>query len=164
MIGRTQLSKVEEELEKHSENLADEREIRRVVDEIDNRCDLKDWAGCRSCFADEVEIDFTSLAGGEPSRVNADDLIAGWRTNLFEAKKSFHTRTNHSIKIDDDRAEVFSKGYAFNLIKEGEGAGFWEVWGHYTHRLEKTPSGWKCTGMKLDVIHQRGDEWVRTYS
>ena len=43
MIGRTQLSEVEHDEEIIAQNLHDEAEIRRVVDEIDNCCDLKDW-------------------------------------------------------------------------------------------------------------------------
>lgn len=167
MIGRTQLSEVEHDEEFYEESLeqnsADEAAIRRVVDEIDNACDAKNWKKCRSYFMDEVEVDFTSLSGGEAAKINADKLIEAWKRNLFEDKKTFHTRSNHRIKIDGERAEVFSKGYAFNLIETGENAGFWEVWGNYTHTLEKTGNGWKCSAMKLEVIHRRGDEKVRTF-
>lgn len=168
MIGRTQLSEVEEPLEDFEESptlerIIDEREIRRVVDEIDNLCDRKQWEKLRQLFTDEIDADFTSLGGGEPSKISADDLINAWKTTLFAEKKSFHQRGNHRIKIKDGAAEVFSKGYAFNLLETGEAAGFWEVWGNYTHRLEKTENGWKCSGMSLEVIHRRGDERVRTF-
>jgi hypothetical protein len=167
MIGRTQLSVVEhdEEIQAQTaqEKIADEAEIRRVVDEIDNACDAKDWTKCRSFFADEVDVDFTSLAGGEASRMKADDLIGAWETNLFAEKKSFHMRSNHQIEIEGTRAEVFSKGYAFNLLESGEAAGFWEVWGEYAHTLEKTENGWKVSGMILNVTHKRGDDRVREF-
>ncbi len=167
MIGRTQLAVVEhdEEIQTQTteERIADESEIRRVVDEIDNACDLKDWTRLRVYFTDEIDADFTSLAGGEPAKIKADNLVEGWKTNLFEAKKSFHQRTNHSIKISGDKAEVFSKAYAFNLLEKGEVAGLWEVWGNYTHTLRKTEAGWRCSGMTLEVIHQRGDENVRNF-
>ena len=169
MIGRTRLSEVEEHLEgaraeKALRRIVDEAEIRRAVDEIDNACDAQDWARCRYFFADEVDVDFTQLSGGEPARIKADDLIAAWRTNLFEEKKSFHLRGNHHIIIDGDRAEVFSKGYAFNLLESGEAAGLWEVWGEYVHKLEKTEAGWRVSGMTLKVSHRRGDERVRNYT
>src|SRR5215213_6474782 len=160
MIGRTQLSVVEhdEEIQAQTaqEKIADELEIRRVVDEIDNSCDAKDWAKCRSFFADEVDVDFTSLAGGEPSRMKADDLVGAWKTNLFAEKKTFHLRSNHRIEIEGTRAEVYSKGYAFNLLESGEVSGFWEVWGEYFHTLERAAGGWKVSGMTLKVTHKRG--------
>jgi len=167
MIGRAQLGQVEQD-EEFQEQLAeqkivDELAIRAVVDEIDNTCDAKDWEACRSFFADEVEVDFTSLAGGEPARISADDLIGAWKTNLYAEKKTYHQRGNHRIEIAGDSATVFSKAYAFNLLESSEVNGLWEVWGNYTHALKRTATGWKCTAMRLDVIHQRGDERVRTF-
>ena len=168
MIGRAQLSEIEEHLENLPETptlegIADEAEIRRVVDEIDNLCDEKNWKKLRRLFTEEVEVDFTSLAGGEAAKIKAEDLISAWEKNLFAEKKTFHQRGNHRIKISGERAEVFSKTYAFNLLETGEAAGFWEVWGNYTHILTRTEKGWKCSGMILDVIYRRGDENVRTY-
>lgn len=167
MIGRTQLAEVEHDeefIEEMSEHrLGEELEIRRVVDEIDNTCDEKNWKKCRALFADEVEVDFTSLTGGEPAKIPADDLIEAWKKNLYAEKKTYHQRGNHRIKLRGDRAEVFSKAYAFNLIESGKEKGFWEVWGNYTHVLTRTENGWKCSAMTLEVIHQRGDERVRTH-
>ena len=167
MIGRAQLGQVEhdEEIQKqlHEQRQTDELAIRLATDEIDNACDAKDWEKCRSFFADEVAVDFTSLAGGEPAKIPADDLIEAWKTNLFAEKKTYHQRGNHRIEIDGEQATVFSKAYAFNLLETGEAAGFWEVWGNYTHDFKRIEGNWKCTGLKLDVVHQRGDAHVRTY-
>lgn len=93
MIGRAQLSEVEHDDELMSQisqqKSADESEIRRFVDEIDNLCDEKDWKTLRTYFSDEVDVDFSLLAGGEPSKISADDLIKGWKTNLFAEKVNF---------------------------------------------------------------------------
>ncbi|MBS1796082.1 MAG: nuclear transport factor 2 family protein [Acidobacteria bacterium] len=167
MIGRAQLGQVEHDEEFHEKILgqhhADERMLRLVVDEIDNACDAKDWEKCRAFFADEVTVDFTSLAGGEPATIPADALVDAWRTNLYAEKKSYHQRGNHRFEIDGDRAVVFSKAYAFNLLETGAVTGLWEVWGNYTHRLQKIDGDWRCTGLILEVVHQRGDDRVRTY-
>lgn len=167
MIGRTQLAVVEhdEEVQEQTseQNMADKMEIRRILDEIDNACDAKNWNKCRSFFKDEIKFDYQSLTGDEPGKMKTDELIEAWKNTLFEAKKSFHQRTNHRIKIDGDRAEAFSKLYAFNLLEEGKITGLWEVWGRSAHRLERTEKGWKVSGLALDVIYRRGDEQVRTY-
>lgn len=171
MIGRTQLAVVEEHLEESGEadaapsleRIADEMQIRKVVDEIDLTVDEKNWRKCRSYFADAINVDFTSLTGGERSEIKADGLIDAWRANLFAEKKSHHMRSNHRVSIDGDRAEVFSKGYAFNLLETGEVTGLWEVWGDYKHALTRTKTGWKVSGMTLTVTHKRGDDQVRTF-
>ncbi len=167
MIGRAQLGQVEhdDEIQEqlHAQKHRDESAIRLVVDEIDNACDAKDWETCRAFFATEVEIDFTSLAGGEPAKIPAEDLIGAWQKNLFAEKKTYHQRGNHRIEITGDRATVFSKAYAFNLLESGEINGLWEVWGNYTHGLIRTPEGWRCSAMKLEVVYRRGDERVRIF-
>lgn len=146
------------------EQLIDESSIRRVVDEIDNACDLKEWERLRTYFTDRVAADFTSLSGGEPAEISADDLVGAWKTNLFPGKKTFHQRGNHVIEVASDRAMVFSKGYAFNLLESGDVTGLWEVWGNYTHSLVKTTAGWRVDGIKLEVLYQRGDDRVRNYA
>src|SRR3954471_15746399 len=57
------------------QHLADRTEITLVVDEIDNAVDAKDWERCRGYFTDEIYADFTSLAGGSPGNMAADDLV-----------------------------------------------------------------------------------------
>ena len=127
------------------QHLFDRSEIILVVDEIDNAVDAKDWERCRSYFTDEIYADFTSLAGGSPANMPSDDLLVGaWATNLYADKLSHHVRTNHRATIDGDKAEVFSKGYALNILRRSTGSDLWEVWGNYTHTLERTGEGWKC--------------------
>lgn len=143
----------------------DRMEITRVVDEIDNAVDAKDWEGWRGCFTDEIYANFTSLAGGSPGNMPADDLVGAWKTNLYADKLSHHMRSNHRITLDSDTAEVFSKGYALNILSRPalDGSDLWEVWGHYTHTLERTDEGWKCSGMTFVVTHARGNEMARDY-
>lgn len=141
--------------------LADEAAVIRVTNEIDVAVDRKDWAKARSFFADEVRIDFTSLAGGQPSTIKADALIGAWRGNLGAKKTSLHLRGNHLVTLEGDRARVYSHAYAWNRM-EGNGDPLWEVWGHYTHELARTPQGWKVTAMTFTMTHERGNMWVKT--
>ena len=145
------------------EHISDRAEIILVVDEIDNAVDAKDWKRCRGYFTDEIYADFTSLAGGSPGHMTADDLVGAWETNLYADKLSHHMRTNHRVTIDGDRAEVFSKGYALNILHRSTGSDLWEVWGNYIHTLKRTGEGWKCSGMTFVVTHARGNEMARDY-
>jgi ketosteroid isomerase-like protein len=145
------------------EHISDRMEIVLVVDEIDNTVDAKDWQRCRSYFTDEIYADFTSLTGGSSGNMPADDLVGVWATNLYADKLSHHMRTNHRITIDGDTAEVFSKGYALNILHRTIGSDLWEVWGNYTHTLKRTSEGWKCSGMTFVVTYARGNEMARDY-
>ena len=110
-------------------------EIRRVVDGIDLATDAKDWKLCRSYFTDEIYAD----------------------------KPSHLKRTNHRITINGDQAEVFSKGYALNILRRETGTDLWEVWGDYVHTLERTNQKWKCSGLTFIVAYARGNEKVREF-
>jgi len=150
-------------IEASIEHLSDRTEITLVVEEIDNAVDKKDGQRCRSYFTDEISAYFPSLAGGSPGNMPADDLVEVWAANLYADKLSHHMRTNHRVTIDGDRAEVFSTGYALNILRRGTGSDLWEVWGHYTHTLQRTSEGWKCSGMTFVVTHARGNEMARNY-
>ncbi len=145
------------------QRLTDELEIRRVVDEIDVTVDAKDWDACRGYFTDTIDVDFTSLVGGAPATIPADALVGGWRRNLYADKKSHHMRSNHRVRIEGDRAEVFSKGYAFNMLPGHLGSELWEVWGDYRHTLVRTERGWKVSSMSLAVTYARGNERARDF-
>ena len=41
-------------------------------------------------------------------------------------------------------------------MESGEVSGLWEVWGIYTHKLIRTGKGWKCSAMKLQIVHEDG--------
>ncbi|MEJ3748811.1 nuclear transport factor 2 family protein [Actinomycetes bacterium KLBMP 9797] len=144
---------------------ADLEAIRAVVDGIDDAVDAKDWARCRAYFTEEVDVDFAALGGGPAARITADELIGGWRRNLYAEKASFHMRSNHAITVDGDRASVRSKGYAFNRLARPLGDALWEVWGHYAHRLVRTRDGWRCTAIGLAAVaHARGNELAWTHT
>ncbi|MEM9027376.1 MAG: nuclear transport factor 2 family protein [Pseudomonadota bacterium] len=139
---------------------ADELAIQRVPTEIEIAVDRKDWVRARSFFADTIRVDFSSLSGQPPATIKADDLIKAWSTNLGPKKQSHHQRGHGLVTINGDTAVIYSQGYAWNRM-EGKGDPLWEVWGNYTHKLQRTPDGWKVTDFTFEVTHQRGNTWVR---
>lgn len=146
------------------QRLIDEADIRRVVDGISVAVDAKDWQTCRAYFLNQIDVDFTSLTGGEPGRMQADDLVfSGWARNLYEDKPSHHMHASHQITVEGDRAVCHSKGLAWNKLNRAVGTDLWEVWGNYTHQLVRTSQGWKCSGITFVATHGRGNEKVREY-
>ena len=150
-----------------AETVADVAEMTRIADAIDAAVDAKDWAAARGYFADEIDVDFTGLVGGESATIPADALIDGWSANLTAEKPSFHLRGNHAVTLDgDDRATMTSVAYAWNRMERGAEAAnggdpMWEVWGTYVHGFARTESGWEVTSMSFAPTAQRGNPWVR---
>ena len=149
------------------DRLVDHAEMVRIADAIDAAVDAKDWAAARSHFTDEITVDFTSLAGGEPATIPADALISGWSGNLTDEKQSFHLRGNHRISFDGpDMALMQSNGYAWNRMERGGlpengGEALWEVWGTYLHGFVRTEDGWRVNSMTFTATAERGNLFVR---
>lgn len=144
--------------------LVDRAEIVDVVTAVFDTVDAKNWRVCRELFEAEVDLDFTSLNGGEPGPATADSLVDGWRTGLHPRKQSFHTVSNFAVTVDGAEAHVTAKGYAYNLLDAALGGGMWEVWGVYRLRLVRQAQGWKVAALAFDAWHSRGDEAVRTHT
>ncbi|MEM7753008.1 MAG: nuclear transport factor 2 family protein [Pseudomonadota bacterium] len=149
------------------ETLIAQAEMVRIADAIDAAVDAKDWHLARSFFTQTVDVDFTSLIGGEPATISADALIAGWSSNLTAEKTSFHLRGNHRVAFDaDGTATMQSHGYAWNQMERGAlpengGEALWEVWGTYVHGFVKTDEGWKVDAMTFIATAERGNAFVR---
>ncbi len=149
------------------DSVAATMEIVRIADALDAAVDAKDWRLARSFFTDQIEVDFTSLTGGEPAKIPADGLIEGWSANLTAEKTSFHLRGNHRVTwTDGQSATLLSHGYAWNRLERGAlpengGNPLWEVWGTYEHRFVRTPEGWRVQFMGFYATAERGNEFVR---
>ncbi len=150
-----------------AETLVDRAEMIRIADTLDAAVDAKDWALARSLFTDQIDVDFTSLVGGEPATIAADDLIAGWSANLTAEKESFHLRGNHRITFTGaDTALMLSHGYAWNRMERGAlpengGNPLWEVWGTYVHGFARVDGAWKINAMTFTATAERGSSFVR---
>ncbi|GAB3832070.1 nuclear transport factor 2 family protein [Dactylosporangium cerinum] len=139
----------------------------RIVETVDTVFDLvdaKEWTAVRALIADEVDVDFTSLAGGEPARITGDQLVAGWVAGLHPRKRSWHLVGHHRLRVTDDAASVRLKGYAWNRLDEDLGGGMWEVWGTYELSLQRAGTGWLVNRFGLNVLATRGDDAVRTHA
>lgn len=137
-----------------AEQLLPERNLIRIADDLDRAVDAKAWEEVRSYFTADVFIDMSSVGGGEPGTVKADDLIAGWAEALPEEIQSFHMRSNHLVNFQTKtRAMMTSHGYAWNA----GGGKLWEVWGVYEYRFERIATGWKIASFVFRATQERGE-------
>lgn len=83
--------------------LLDRAEISDVQLRYATGLDMRDWTTFRSCFADEIEVDFTSAFGGEPRHVTADRWTEAARRTMSGLRATQHMITNHVITVDGAR-------------------------------------------------------------
>ena len=144
----------------------DEAAIRHLADELFITTDLKDWSAARALFSDEpIEVDMSSLIGGGPVQMAADQLIAGFRVGLHPGKVSHHLATNYRITVDGDQAQVWAHGYAWNRVPTlPAGTDLWETWGNYRLSCRRVDGKWRLDGFRYYSKLTRGNDAVRTHT
>src|SRR5215813_4378655 len=78
--------------ERSVSELKDRTAVSDVILAFARSLDMKDWEGCRRCFLDEIETDYSDLRGERPSRASASDFVAKRRAAL-EHLKTLHLRS-----------------------------------------------------------------------
>jgi hypothetical protein len=116
--------------------------------------DLRDWALCRSCFADEVFVDYTSLHGGEAATMSSDALIKTWQGFLPVFTTYQHLIGSHVVDIQGDEAECRAHFQAAHVLDDEQ----WTLGGHYHFRLQIKDSSWQITAITMTALWSVGDQ------
>ena len=125
-----------------------------AVTDIAAGADRHDWPRVRRSFANEVTLDYTSLWGGEPVTLPADEVIAQWSGFLPGFDRTLHLVTNHAIvAATENSAKAEADFQATHRI----GPDLWVLSGHYRYSLIKADDGWKVAGMTMTMTHETGD-------
>src|ERR687895_734394 len=91
-------------LESPSAPIADRLEILELTSRFGVLLDARHWDALVALFIDPVEVDYTSLNGGDPQRTSPSELVGGWRGVLDHLDSTQHLIARHVIAGDGDRA------------------------------------------------------------
>lgn len=131
--------------------------IVNAVNQIAIMADLRNWEACRDAFSDRVETDYTSLTGGQPATVNAEDLVNGWETFFSQTFTiTQHLIGSHVVTIAGDTATCLANFQAHHVYLDAA-KGTWTLGGVYEHGLIQTPEGWKVNRMKMTWTWESGN-------
>jgi hypothetical protein len=132
-------------------------EVSDVVHRYATGIDRRDWPLYRSCFADELELDFTSWNGQPPRKTAADDWVDGVRNGLSGFDATQHVSSNHVHTITGVEATCVSYMMALHHIVDGAERKMQAIGGYYTNRLRRGADGWRIHACKLTVTWEMGD-------
>lgn len=144
------------EVEAQVRLLLDREEIADVMVRYGYSFDMKDWGLHRSCFTDEIEMDFSaSIGGGGLTRHRADEWVSLVRPFFERLHATQHIATPLKIVIDGDAATCVSLLHAQHHLPDAKGGAVQRMIGYYENTLNRTPDGWKIARM---VQHIRWNE------
>jgi len=135
------------------EALSDSSRVERLVAQLAKSADSRDWPGVRAVFADEVDLDYTSVAGGQPSRVAADTLVTGWEKGLSTYAQTKHNFSDLVVRVDGDHATATFTGQATHLKTDGSR---WNCGGDYIYRFIRTSTGWRAAAAQFNMRWELG--------
>lgn len=123
--------------------------------------DKREWEQLRSAvFAEKVQVDYTSLNGGEPAEMSADELIGAWRNHLSGLASTQHLLANHLVRVGGDTAIATADFQATHLLPNALGGPLWTLGGHYRFTLRRTASGWRIDGLTMTADWAEGNRQI----
>ena len=115
--------------------------------------DERDWDKIKNTFAENVELDYSSMTGNPASVVPAEGIITAWRGFLPGFDKTHHQLADFYVMQNGSAALVHYYGKADHFI----GDELWIVEGTYDTELIETDGKWTITKHKLNLIKQDGN-------
>ena len=124
--------------------------------------DRRDWDALAGVFAEQVQLDYTSLTGGEPATLAAADIVAGWRRGLGGLDATQHLVSNHLVDIEGDRAVATAQFQATHVLANPHGDPVWTLGGRYRFGLVRGGDGWRIDAVTMTVTWATGNQQVMT--
>ncbi|MCT4588792.1 MAG: nuclear transport factor 2 family protein [Carboxylicivirga sp.] len=130
--------------------------INQVVSELFVATDERDWDKVEAIFADEVELDYSSMNGNPAVVLSPKQITDAWKTLLPGFTTTHHQLGNFITTVNGSKADVYCYGTATHYLEHEEG-NIWTVVGSYNIELIKDGNTWHISKMKLNYKYQDGN-------
>ena len=146
-----------------SSDLVAERRIIDCIIRLFVATDNRDWPGVRDCLTDTVHFDMTSVAGGQPANVGAEQIIAGWTTGLAPIDHVHHQAGNFRVTVRGTEADAFCYGIALHYRRTTSGRNTRTFVGSYDFKLvNDSDDGWRISAFKFTLKFLDGNANLET--
>jgi 3-phenylpropionate/cinnamic acid dioxygenase small subunit len=118
---------------------ADQEQIAEVLIRYATGIDSKDWPLLRSCWTDEIDVDYQQLG-----HFTSPDALTDVMRQLHENMgPTYHRLSNFVINVDGDRATVRSYVHAVLMLQPDDDTNWVDALGHYDDVFVRTAEGWR---------------------
>jgi len=134
-------------------NALDTEKIIKVITNIFEGADERNWNKVKASFVNEVLLDYYSMNGSPAAVLTSDDIIKAWKGFLPGFDLTHHYITKFHIEQSDGITKAHFSGKADHFI-DGES---WTVEGTYDLELAMSSDDAKVTKFKFNLEKQSGD-------
>ncbi|MBD0400271.1 nuclear transport factor 2 family protein [Flammeovirga sp. EKP202] len=128
----------------------------KAVTQIFIATDQQDWERLEVIFANQVELDYSSMNGNPATTLAPQEITSAWKGILPGFTHTHHQLGNMISTIKDNKAEVFCYGTATHFLEDERG-NVWTVVGTYHFELALISDEWKVSKMKFNFKYQDGN-------
>lgn len=130
-----------------------DQQIIQTVKNLFSGTDEQNWNKVINTMAENVLLDYTSMAGGSPASLTPKQIVAAWAGLLPGFDKTHHQLSNFKLTTEGNHAKVHYVGKADHYLNNV----CWTVEGSYDTVLEKQSGTWKITKQRFNLSNQTGD-------
>jgi 3-phenylpropionate/cinnamic acid dioxygenase small subunit len=131
--------------------LAERATVIDVITALFVETDNRNWPAVLRCLAPRVQFDMTSVSGGQPTEIAADEIVAAWDRGLRPMQAVHHQVGNFRIGLDGVRATASCYGVAFHYLRTRSGRNTRTFVGSYDFELEKREGRWRITLFRFNL-------------
>ena len=118
---------------------ADKAQITELLVSYATGIDSKDWPLFRSCWTDEVDLDY-----GEVGHFTDPDVFTDLFAQVHNPMGStYHRLSNFVISVDGDTATARTYVHAVLMVTPDDDAMWVDFVGHYDDELVRGADGWR---------------------
>lgn len=144
------------------DSVTDRLEILALTSAMGLMVDARDWDGLQRLFNDPVDVDYTSLNGGEPQTLGPGALVGGWAEVLDHLDATQHLIAGQVVTLEGGTATCSANVLGTHVLANGTGGPIWTVGGRYDFGLRRTPDGWRISALTLTVQWVSGNQHIMT--
>lgn len=138
-----------------TENLANEIEVRQVVEQYMYAVDSNDYDLIAACFTEDAALTYAM----DPFHFVGGKAIADWMRN-FDAIPTNHSVSNCRIVVDGDTASSDMFATAVIVIGKSGPGSIQTVGIRYKDNLVQTDAGWRISARAHTIMWQINNEAV----
>ncbi|SHH21051.1 nuclear transport factor 2 family protein [Ferrimonas marina] len=127
--------------------------VRAVIQAVGNLADRHQFEDLQQLYADQVLLDYQSLSGEAPQRIEAQTLMTQWASVLPGFDQTYHDLGTIQIELDGQSAIATAPVRAQHHL-DGE---LWQVSGHYRYALAQQQGRWRITEHQFVLEQEQGD-------
>ena len=126
--------------------------IKKVVLQLFEATDNRDWQAVKETMADSVYADYTAL-GGDAAFKTPDQILEAWQQLLPGFERTVHQPHNFAIWVADSRATATLDAIAIHFLDNE----FWSVFVGYDTEFINDEGQWKLARIDLSLYDQTGN-------